>query len=187
MSSLVSSPSLVTAPATPDQAAGPAIYQVTLTLDPTVLANLKVTYIELLLGANGSPDASAQLTDFAFTGGGITQTWCNRTVTGSIQSGFKMQCRPRSNSPQILGSVAPDTSKISFKLALSTQFSMPDWFTVWLHTQSGATFPTTATGRPGLFASVSWTPAKTFSAAGYAGNGTVNGISDTGFNGAVTG
>lgn len=187
MPSVLSSPSLVPAPVAAANRDGYiSRYQVSLTLDPVALSKMSTVYIELLLGPNGSPGASARLTNFSFTGGGITDPWFNHGASGDFKNGIVMQCRPQSAAPQVLGLVDPTTSQISFNLWLQTKGTTPDWFTLWLHDSTGVGFPTTAVGRPGLFASVSWTTGGAFTPAGYSGNGTVNGVSDAGFSGRVT-
>lgn len=186
MSSVLSSPSLVSAPlAAANRDGYVSRYQVSLTLDPVALGHMRACYIELLLGPNGSPGATAKLTNFVITGGGIISPTFHNGASGDFKTGITLQCWPNSGAPQVLGTLDPATSQISFNLWLQAKCTKPDWFTFRLYDHHCVGFPTTA-GNPGLFASVSWTTGGTFTPAGYAGNGQIDGVSDTGFSGQVT-
>jgi hypothetical protein len=96
-----------------------------------------------------------------------------------------MQCRPQNPAPQVIGLLSPTLTQFSFNVAIDTDCTLNDWFTLWLIDLQGTSFPSTADGRPGLFASVSWNTSKVFTTAGYAGNGVIDGLSDAGFKATV--
>lgn len=162
-------------------------YKVNLTVDPTFVKNVPPLYVQVLLGTGGSPQAVARLTNFTFGGGGgLNNLWFNHGASGSIAQGIVMQCWPGSPAPQVLASVMPGTTSISFDLLLQTNASRPDWFTVWFLDHGCIGLPSTATGHPGLFGSVSWPAGGGLTPAGYIGNGVIDGMSDTGFAGTIT-
>ncbi len=160
-------------------------YRVTLTLVPGVLAQLPPIYVNLLFGTNQSPSASALLGNFVCIGGAVTKHWMNSGARGDFSSTIRMQCRSGSPAPQAIGAVARTAQRVQFDVAITTNCSTNDSFTLWLLDQSANWFPSTATDRPGLFASVSWTTTGQFTSAGYQGNGSIDGQSDLGFSAAV--
>lgn len=164
-----------------------ARYKVNLTVDPTFVKNVPPLYFQVLLGANGSPQAVARLANFTFGGGGgLNNLWFNHGSSGSIAQGIVMQCWPQTPPPQVLAAVMPGTTSIAFDLLLQTHATQPDWITFWFLDHACIGLPTTAAGHPGLFANVSWAAGGIFTPAGYVGNGVIDGLSDTGFTGTIT-
>lgn len=160
-------------------------FRVTVITDPSVLAQSPSKYVSILLGANMSPNASAVLSNFAFSGGSVTKQFMNHGTTGHFSSVIKMQCRPQSPAPQVIGLLSATLTQFSFNVAIDTACSINDWFTLSFCDEQGMWFPTTAEGHPGLIASVSWNTGGQFASAGYQGNGEIDGQSDAGFSATV--
>lgn len=170
---------------TPVDSSSTAIYKksfrVTITTIPAVLNASPAKFINILLGTDGSPDASASLTGFTFTGGAVTQQFMNHGAKGHFSSAISMQCRPESPSPQVMGLLGQNLTQFSFFVSLALNATKSDWFTLWLCDEAGNEFPTTAIGRPGLIGSISWDTSGNFTTAAYSGNGLIGGLSDAGF------
>ena len=185
MSSVVSPSSAETAPVTAIPTA-PASYLVTLTLNPFALSRLPGSMLQILLGQPGSPPASAKLSNITLTGAtGFTSLTFNNGASGSVANGISMKYVLTAALAQVLGIFDPNTSQLSFKVTIQPQTMQSDWFTVWLLSASGTGFPSTA-DRPGLFAKVAWSQTGGYTAAAYAGNGSVGPISDAGFSASIT-
>jgi hypothetical protein len=146
-----------------------------------MLAKSPSKYVEIRLGSNGSPNASALFSNFQFSGGAVSDHYTNLGATGSFNSSFTMRCHSQSVSPQIIGHLGESLTQFSFNLELSTSCSTDDWFTLWLLDKNGNYFPSTATERLRLFASVSWNTTGEFTPAGYSGNGLIDGENDARF------
>ena len=160
-------------------------FRVTITTDPAVLAMSPPKFVNLLLGNNQSPNATAVLSNFAFAGGTVTKHFMNGGARGHFSSAITMHCYPESPAPQVIGLLGSTLTQFAFNVAIDTSCSTNDWFTLWLLDEGATWFPSTAVDRPGLFASVSWNTSKVFTTAGYAGNGMIDGQSDSGFRATV--
>lgn len=160
-------------------------FLITVITDPSVLAHSPSKYVSILLGAGMSPNASAVLSNFAFSGGAVTKQFMNHGTTGHFSSVINMQCRPHSPAPQVIGLMGPTLTQFSFNVAIDTACSVNDWFTLSFCDEQGMWFPTTAAEHPGLIASVSWNTDGQFTTAGYQGNGEIDGQSDAGFSATV--
>ncbi len=177
------STTLAPEPTAPTQAAAATTkkFRVTVTLVPAVLAQLPPIYVNLLLGTNQSPNATALLSNFVFAGGPVTKHWMNSGARGDFSSSIQMQCRAGSPAPQAIGAVARTAQRFQFDVAITTNCSTNDSFSLWLLDQVANWLPSTAVERPGLFATVNWTTTGQFTCAAYQGNGSIDGQSDLGF------
>lgn len=161
-------------------------FRVTITTVPAVLNASSPKFINILLGTDGSPNASASLTGFLFTGGTVTQQFMNHGAKGHFSSAISMQCRPGSAAPQVIGLLGQNLSQFSFFVSLALNATKSDWLTLWLFDEQGNEFPTTATDRPGLIGSISWDTSGNFTTAAYSGNGLIDGLSDVGFSASIS-
>lgn len=158
------------------------VFRVTIATDPALLTQSPAKFIEIVLGPGMSPHATADLSNFVFSGGGkVVKHSMNHGVTGDFSSTLSMRCWPETSAPQVIGQMTGNLTQLSFVVALDTSCTMNDWFTLSLLDEGANWFPTTAYGRPGLIGSVSWNTTGQFTPVGYQGNGTINGLSDAGF------
>jgi hypothetical protein len=161
------------------------LFRVTVVTDPVVLGQSPAKYVNIVLGPNMSPNASAVLSNFSFVGGAVTKHSMNHGAKGDFTSSITMRCWPETACPQVIGLLGTTLKQFSFIVALETKCSVNDCFAISLCDLGGTWFPTTAVGSPGLIGNVSWNTAGQFTPAGYAGNGQIDGQSDTGFSATV--
>lgn len=173
-------------PAAPAETPPTKKYRVTVTLMPDVLGRMPPIYVNLLLGVNRHPDATAVLSNFAFVGRPLAKHWFNPGATGDFASTIRLQCRAGAPAPQAIGVVAPTLQRFWFDLALTAAGAPADRFTLRLLDQRAEWFPTSAPDEAGVLARVTWTPDGQSTGTGYRGNGMIAGHSDLGFGATVT-